>query len=525
MITGKLKVRRPAIHMIGLVLIAVFLMLALNSWNAKSCFIPDELFYYKSSQTLVNPENIFAPKYYDEPRFQKPPIFYIAIFFAMKVFGINWFSTRLITILSSIAVLIVTYMLGLKMFDAKKALFAVVMLATSTLFFRYGRMAVPEMLFVLCITGAFYFSYRYFTENVGRYFYIAFLLMGIGILVKGPIAISLPTIAMFVFYRVYKPSRSTPFIWWVYGVCIALGLSLSWFIPTIILHGHYFIGHIMQAEISDRFTAGTSNAAFNEAAWFYLQKLLFYFPVAVAEFLPWSVVVPAAFVFSKESIEMKKNNVGRLFLLIWAATGFITFTLVPAKRAHYVLSFFPAISLYLASFFDFEKKHIKDIFISVAFVTACVYIFAVLVVFPTLLIDGIDRLSMKLKDLSSASAEQVGVSWNLGPQKVELYLDKRTHVMPEHEFTEKEFPGLNVSWILVAEKEYSKYLLPAMLATNKISRDFPVITVIAEDWRWRKIIPFKKCIFDIKRNPANTVSCLKDTFQEKVYLIKVMRRA
>ncbi|MBP7056424.1 MAG: glycosyltransferase family 39 protein [Candidatus Omnitrophica bacterium] len=510
-----------SIYILGLVLIAVFFMLAVNSWNPKSCFIPDELFYYKSSQTLANPENVFAPKYYDEPRFQKPPIFYMAVYSAMQIFGVNWFSVRLTSILSSIAVLLFTYMIGLRMFDEKKALFSAAILATSTLFFRFGRMAVPEMLLVSCMTGAFYFAYRYFTENIGRYFYTAFILMGIGALVKGPIAIFLPVVAMAVFYRAYGPSKPTPFIRWVYGVCIAVGLGLLWFIPTIILHGHYFIDHIKQAEISDRFTAGSHSIEWSGAIFYYLQKLFFYFPIVIAEFMPWSVIGPAVFLFNKESVDKKKNNTGRLFLIIWAATGFVIFSLMPSKRVHYVLSFFPAISLYLASLFDFEKKKIKEIFTGVAAITACVYILSAVFIFPVIFSDGVDRLSARLKDLAGSPEDKVGVSWNLGPQKVELYLDRRTYIIPEHEFSEEKLPELDVAWILVGAEEYNKYFFPDMPPAEKIKRGFPTILVIAEDWRWRKKIPFQKCISDIKRRPADAVSSLRDALQERVYLLRM----
>ena len=502
-------------------LLIIFLILALNTWDAKSCFNPDEHFYYKSSQTLYEPKNLFAPEYYGEPRFQKPPLFYLAVFFAFKLFGTNWFSARLVTVISSIMVLLVTYALGLKMFDARKAFFGTAMLATSALFLRFGRIVLPEMMLVLCMTSAFYFVYRYFSEGTVRFFYMAFIFMGIGTLIKGPIAILLPALSIFVFYRIYKKKDALTPLHWACGLSIALGLSLIWLIPTLIMHGCNFMDHVMKYEVSARLIEQRTNGATPMGALLHhINKLIFYVPVVFMEYLPWSVLVPAILFLTGKKLNIKKYVAGRSFLLVWIITGFLIFTIVPAKRSHYVLTFFPALSLYLASFFDFDKRRLKNIFTAFLSVTICVYIFAILIVFPLILNDGVDRLSTKLNDILIPREGRVGVSWRLDPQKVELYIDRPIYRMSESDFTYRSPCLLPVLYILAAEYEFNKYMIPLM-SSEDVAKYLCTFSVLAEDWRWRKKIPFRKCISDILKDPKNTGHYLTDAFQEKIYLIRV----
>ena len=208
-----------------LFLLLVFFLLSLYAWKANFCFNPDEVFYYKSSQTLSEPGNIYAPKYYEEHRFQKPPLFYLAVFSSYKFFGVNWFSARLVTILSSVLVLIMTYLLGLKMFGREKAFFGTAVTATTVLFFRFGRVVLPEMTLILFITGALYFAYLAISGKRRGFFYLSFVFMAVGTLVKGPIAFLLPGVVILLFGIIKRKETPQVSVPWIQGFLIVLGAS------------------------------------------------------------------------------------------------------------------------------------------------------------------------------------------------------------------------------------------------------------------------------------------------------------
>ena len=100
--------------------------------------------------------------------------------------------------------------MGLKLFDPEKAFFGTAVLATTALFFRFGRIVLPEMMLIFFMTGALYFAFKAFSENARNYFYISFFLMGIGTLVKGPIAFILPSLTILVFYFTNRKNGKLP---------------------------------------------------------------------------------------------------------------------------------------------------------------------------------------------------------------------------------------------------------------------------------------------------------------------------
>ena len=59
----------------------------------------DEIFYFKSTQEMLNTQSIFSPTYFGENRFQKPILFYWMILTSYKIFGVNWFGARFIAAL------------------------------------------------------------------------------------------------------------------------------------------------------------------------------------------------------------------------------------------------------------------------------------------------------------------------------------------------------------------------------------------------------------------------------------------
>jgi len=518
---------------LGLLLLCIFLILSLFTWKAKICFNPDELFYYKSSQTLSNLQTLYAPEYYGTPRFQKPPLFYSMVFVSFKLLGINWFSARMVTVISSILVLLVTYLLGRKMFDEEKAFFATGILSTTVLFFRFGRIVLPEMTLILFMVLALFFAYKAFHENKRKDFYLTFLFMGIATLVKGPIGFILPVSVIAIFNLLNRKNFSSASIPWVQGFFIVLAFVLLWVVPVFLIYGEKFLGHIMTAEIADRMTDKAQFASVGAYIWHYFKNVSFYVPVAFAEYMPWSVLFFAAFFYARKKREKTSYKTQRSFLLIWIITGFIIFTLIPKKRAHYVLLFFPALSLYLISFFDFNYQGIRKAFKVFLSATVAVYFLAVIVVFPYIFTDGVDRLSVKLENSLTEKNIPVAVSWRLDPQEIELYIDKPVYVVRESAFLGEGASKVGIEetrgdspffYLILAEKEHQEYLDMFLSHIKKTERTPVAYSILSSDWRWRKTINFKDFLYNTIKNPLEVKKYFINAFQEKVYLLEVKRK-
>jgi len=117
----------------------------------------DEVFYFKSTQEMVESGQILSPTYFGEGRFQKPILFYWLIILAYKVFGFGWFSARIISVLFASLSVCVTWVLAGRLFDKKVAWLSSVVLMTIPLFFRHAKNAVPDMALNFFIVLSCYF--------------------------------------------------------------------------------------------------------------------------------------------------------------------------------------------------------------------------------------------------------------------------------------------------------------------------------------------------------------------------------
>jgi 4-amino-4-deoxy-L-arabinose transferase-like glycosyltransferase len=510
-------------------------MLSLYSWRAENCFAPDELFYYKGSQSLSDLKNLFGPEYYGEHRFQKPPLFYLTVFISFKLFGVNWFAARLPSILSSIGLLAMTYLMGLKMFnDEDKALFGAALLGTNIIFFRFGHISLPEMTFILFVTAAIYFTYRAFAENRRGFFCLSFLFMGIGSLVKGPIAVILPCVVMVVFGIINRRNNLSTRIPWLGGLMIVFGLNLLWLIPAFLIYGKTFFSHILNTEITYRVAGRGAMASLDNYLVGYLKRIPFYISAIFTQYLPWSALAPLLLFFSGGKSGQNNFRPQRLFLIIWFLAGFLVFISIASIRFHYVLSLFPALSLYLISFFDFGRAKVKKIFTSVSAITISIYLIATATFIPLIFSDGVDRLSLKLNDELKIKDAPSAVSWRVDYQKVQLHIDRPVGVITGIEFVEwicakpfvenlvgKAAGRTPLFYVIIAEEEYGKYFDNFISMAERVVKKPLSRRKLSEDWRWRKKIKIKNLLDNIMQNPRMTAQHLKTAFQEKVFLIYV----
>jgi len=535
--TRKIIRSGPIKKKLSMLLIIIFILLVLNSWEPKNCFNPDELFYFKSSQTLDKPGNIFAPKYYDEHRFQKPPLFYLMVFSSMKLFGNNWFSARLISALFGVLLMIMCFLLGRKMFGEETAFFGTAVLSTTVLFFRFGRIVLPEMALVSFMTGSLFCAYKAFHDSRRQYFYLSFLLMGAGTLVKGPAGFVLPVTVLIVFYLLNRKKYGLIRVPWIKGMLIVAAAVLLWVIPSLWLYGTDFFEHLLKVEILDRFSSEITMPGTAAVIKHHLFNLGFYIPVALAEFLPWSVLLPGLWFLTKKINSSDKHGYQHGFLVIWIIAGFLMYTAIPAKRAHYVLSFFPAMSLYLTSFLDTGTVKIKKAMGTLITGILAVYLIVVILVFPLAFIDGVDHISARLSRDLGGKYVPVIVSWRLDPQEVEFYLDRPVYVLNDREFYDwgasrakldkalsRESEKETLFYFLVAEEERDRYFNDLIMNLERYLGAKVEYRRVYTDSRWRKTIYFRRFINSVIHDPGGFISHSITCFREPVFLVSMEKR-
>jgi len=147
----------------------------------------DEIFYFKSTQEMVNTGNYLSPTYFGEDRFQKPILFYWLIIFSYKIFGLNWFAARFVSSVFAALSICTTFFIAKDLFSNKRiATLSAFILMTIPMFYRHAKNAVPDMALNYFIILAIYCAIR-FVQNPQKqkYSILFFLSCGLGFMIKG----------------------------------------------------------------------------------------------------------------------------------------------------------------------------------------------------------------------------------------------------------------------------------------------------------------------------------------------------
>lgn len=196
------------------------------------------------------------------------------------------------------------------------------------------------VLFLLTLC-CFYLGYEK-EEGRRRYYLLAGLFMGLGVLTKGPVAyLTLPIFLIFAFLQ-----RGLKKFWsydLLLGFLLSLAVVLVWLMPACLAGGEAYTRRILLEQMGGRLAGSMKQ--------FHPEPFFFYFPRFSVEFLPWIVFLPTAFVFAFRREEGTRRK-GLLFLSVWFIFVFVFFTFVKGKKDNYILPVYPAAAILLGWFWD-----------------------------------------------------------------------------------------------------------------------------------------------------------------------------
>jgi 4-amino-4-deoxy-L-arabinose transferase-like glycosyltransferase len=167
-----------------------------------------------------------------------------------------------------------------------------------------------------------------------------YVFSALGLLIKGPIAVILPVLAIGTFTaltrRYARLRRLRPGA----GALVALIIAGSWYAIAAIRAPDYLWSFLWRQNV-DRFLEGAQGSGHSEPFWFY-------FWVLPLTFMPWTPFLPGA---AYRSIQRaRRGHDLDTFLLVWTAVVFVFFTLARAKLATYLLPLFPPLALIVAGY-------------------------------------------------------------------------------------------------------------------------------------------------------------------------------
>ena len=317
----------------------------------------DEAFYAEASREMVASADWLTPYYNYELRFQKPILFYWLVATAYKAAGIGEAAARFPSALAGLGLAILTYLVGRRWFDAATGFFAATVVATSFGYFSIGRQSLPDLPLAFFIAAATWGL----IEGIGspiastvtpvarRRLWLAFagVMMGLGLLTKGPVGVALPVLAALPVWWKERRAVSGEDAARLPGILdlllvglLALLVAAPWLIAMADHHGlaymhRFFIGENLERFATDRY---------NEP-----RPIWFYVPIVLGGLMPWSPFIllwlPTWLrVFKRERMVTRAE----WRAIIWAAVPFVFYSASIGKQPRYILPMLPPMALLLA---------------------------------------------------------------------------------------------------------------------------------------------------------------------------------
>ncbi|MDH6234960.1 4-amino-4-deoxy-L-arabinose transferase-like glycosyltransferase [Mesorhizobium soli] len=303
---------------------------------------PTEARYAEIARKMVETGNWITPQFdYGVPFWAKPPLHTWLSAAGILILGPTAFAARLGILLSAVATLAILWLWACTVTERWIAAAAVLIAASSVLFFGSAAFVQTDMVLALGVTACMAGFYGGL-QGDRRWGWLFFLGLAIGLLAKGPVAtvLSLMPITVWMIWRGgWKDLLRLP---WIGGVALVLVLVIPWYVAAEIATpgflNYFIIGEHIQRFLQPGWTGdlyGAGRAHPRGTIWLYW----------LAATLPWSPLLPVLIWRLRKGIPDGGSGGLYLYLFLFALSPLALFTLAANVLWAYVLPGLPAAAL------------------------------------------------------------------------------------------------------------------------------------------------------------------------------------
>jgi 4-amino-4-deoxy-L-arabinose transferase-like glycosyltransferase len=334
-----LKERHPRI-------VLVFLVAFLGAVGLAS--IPpvdrDEPYFAQAARQMLETGNFIDIRFQDAPHYEKPVLTYWAQAASAAVFGgprLNeiW-AYRLPSVLATLAATLLTYELGLVLFDRRAALPAAALFASTLLVQSQAHQARADALLLASMLGTVLPLARAYVARTllaaaptAALFWIS---LAAAILIKGPIVPGLVGLAITGLVVLERDGRWLAPLWPRWGVPLFLLILLPWPIAMFELHGASYFVQVWQTDILPKLVSGQESHGAPPLAYAVTAPLTLW---------PETLLLPYALEFAWRN----RRDLAVRFCVATILPGWLLFELAPTKLPHYVLPLVPMLVLLMTA--------------------------------------------------------------------------------------------------------------------------------------------------------------------------------
>jgi 4-amino-4-deoxy-L-arabinose transferase-like glycosyltransferase len=309
--------------------------------GAATFWDPDEAHYAQTTVELIASGDWLAPYFNERPFFDKPVLFYLLQAIPMSLLGATEGAARLVPALAALAIVGVTWWLGVTLGSARVGLVAALLLTVNPALFALTRYAILDTVFTAFLFGGVAMLAVAALHDRPRLQYGGYVLIAFATLTKGPLAIVLAGLAFAISILVSADARRRLLgLRWVLGLAIVAGLATPWFVYMWLRFRDAFIqGYVLNENV--RLFAESMYQG-QPPWWFYIQLVL-------VGMLPWTGLIVGR-LYDDLRARSTPLAADTFEVLLWSWIGAIVvfFSFSSFKLDHYVFPAAPALCLVAA---------------------------------------------------------------------------------------------------------------------------------------------------------------------------------
>lgn len=286
------------------------------------------------------------------PYHHKPPMLFWLINLSWSLFGISREAAMVPVFVSAFTVVMLTAVLARRLFPAQaRGMSRVHLLMIGSLpFLIYSTLMMFDIMMTVVVLGVLLCLWAYGGSRRPYLVPLAALLLGLGVLVKGPVAY-LYVIFPMLLAPLWLPHRERLLSWYL-GILFIILLSiipvLFWLVPMLKNAEPDFVYWLLWEQTAGR-VAGKFSAA-------HVRPFYFYLPLVPLMAVPW-LFFPALWRNLKTFKTALSAEPGLRFILCWIVPVFVSFCMISGKQPHYMVPLLPGMIILITYFlrdFDFR---------------------------------------------------------------------------------------------------------------------------------------------------------------------------
>jgi len=285
-------------------------------------------------QDIVHHGNWLFPKRMGSGIPSKPPLFHWVGALISIIHGrVTEVTTRFPSALFATLGILLLYGLGRRIYNPAVGLLAGVILATSLDYSRLAIVARVDMTLTFFLSLGLALFYLLYSDQLKGtlWTYLFYLVLGIGVLAKGPVSLILIGMTIVIFLGVRRRWDYLVRLCLHWGALLTVGIPLFWYGMAMVQGGEEFIGRQIIHENLARFFS------YGEIGTGHQKPVYYYFLYLFLGGLPWTLLLP--FVVAELFRGKRFSEEGTVFMVVWAVVVFTFFSLSGGEEAalHYAV--------------------------------------------------------------------------------------------------------------------------------------------------------------------------------------------